>query len=163
MPGAEGALELLAQEPVLDDGALTAADGGDEGGQDEADEFEHRGRIADHDSQDRRTDSCHLQTLPFTLMWLPVRGAPPRVAGDLLRGCVEAILAQSYGLDPSSPSSVRCWVISPTTVSPRGSGSRGLRGAPVHAGGDICTDPPCPLDERRTRWWAVAVAMPGQR
>ncbi len=42
-------------------------------------------------------------TLPFTLMWLPVRGAPPRVAGDLLRGCVEAILAQSYGLDPSSP------------------------------------------------------------
>lgn len=103
MPGAEGAPELLAQEPVLDDGALTAADGGDEGGQDEPDEFEHRGRVADHDSHDRRTDSCHLQTLPFTLMWLPVRGAPPRVAGDLLRGCVEAILAQSYGLDPSSP------------------------------------------------------------
>jgi hypothetical protein len=111
MPGAEGDLELLAQEQVLEDDALTAADGSDEGGQDEPDEFEHRGRIADHDSQDRRTNSCPLQTLPFTLMWLPVRGAPPRVAGDLLRGCVEAILAQSYGWIPAAPLSVRRWVI----------------------------------------------------
>jgi len=40
-------LELLAEKQVLHDEALTAADGGDEGGQDEPDEFEHRGRIAD--------------------------------------------------------------------------------------------------------------------
>ena len=59
MPGAEGDLELLAEEQVLDDQTLKAADGGDEGGQDGPDEFEHRVRIADHDSrQDRRTDFC---------------------------------------------------------------------------------------------------------
>jgi hypothetical protein len=46
-PGTEGDLELLAEEQVLDDDALTAADGCDEGGEDEADELEHRGRIAD--------------------------------------------------------------------------------------------------------------------
>src|SRR5215469_13112353 len=45
--GTEGNLELLAEKQVLHDEALTAADGGDEGGQDEPDEFEHRGRIAD--------------------------------------------------------------------------------------------------------------------
>ena len=62
MPGAEGDLELLAEEQVLDDEALTAADGGDQGSQDEPDEFEHRGRIVDHDSrQDRRTDFATLQ------------------------------------------------------------------------------------------------------
>jgi hypothetical protein len=44
--GAEGDRELLAEEQVLDDQALTAADAGDEGGQDEPDELEHRGRIA---------------------------------------------------------------------------------------------------------------------
>ena len=49
-PGAESDLELLAKEQVLDDKALTAVDGGDEGGQNEPDEFEHRGRIADHKS-----------------------------------------------------------------------------------------------------------------
>jgi hypothetical protein len=52
---------LPAEAQVLDDQALTAADGGGEGGEDEPDEFEHRGRIADQDSrQDRRT------TLPPT-------------------------------------------------------------------------------------------------
>jgi hypothetical protein len=51
--GAEGDRELLAEEQVLDDQALTAADAGDEGGQDEPDELEHRGRIADHATRDR--------------------------------------------------------------------------------------------------------------
>jgi len=45
--GTEGNLELLAEKQVLHDEALTVADGGDEGGQEEPDEFEHRGRIAD--------------------------------------------------------------------------------------------------------------------
>jgi hypothetical protein len=44
MPGAEGDLELLAKEQVLDGQGLTAADGGDEGGQDEPVEFEHLGK-----------------------------------------------------------------------------------------------------------------------
>jgi hypothetical protein len=45
--GHGGNLELLAEKQVLHDEALTAAGGGDEGGQEEPDEFEHRGRIAD--------------------------------------------------------------------------------------------------------------------
>jgi hypothetical protein len=44
MPGAEGDLELLAKEQVLDGQGLTAADGGDEGGQDKPVEFEHLGK-----------------------------------------------------------------------------------------------------------------------
>ena len=55
----EGDLKLLAQEQVLEEEALAAAEGGDEGGQDEPDEFEHRGRIADPMSrQDRCTAFC---------------------------------------------------------------------------------------------------------
>ena len=55
----EGNLELLAEKQVLHDEALTAADGGDEGGQEEPDEFKHRGRIDDPRSQqDRRTVFC---------------------------------------------------------------------------------------------------------
>ena len=55
----EGNLELLAEKQVLNDEVLTAADGGDEGGQDEPEEFEHRGRIADPRSRrDRRTSFC---------------------------------------------------------------------------------------------------------
>ena len=46
-PGTEGNPELLAEKQVLDDKALTTAAGGYEGGQEEPDEFEHRGRIAD--------------------------------------------------------------------------------------------------------------------
>ena len=41
-PGAEGDLELLAEEQILNEEALTAADGGDEGGQEEPDKFEHQ-------------------------------------------------------------------------------------------------------------------------
>jgi len=53
--GTEGNLELPAEKQVLDDEALTA-DGGDEGGQEEPDDFEHRGRIADPRSRrDRGT------------------------------------------------------------------------------------------------------------
>src|SRR5262245_36713131 len=38
--------------------------------------------------------------LRFTLLWLPLAPeAPARIGGDQLRGCVEAILTQSYGLD----------------------------------------------------------------
>ncbi|HKF19477.1 MAG TPA: hypothetical protein VKF14_20125 [Candidatus Dormibacteraeota bacterium] len=39
----EGHLELLAEKQVLHDEAPTVADGGDEGGQEEPDEIEHRG------------------------------------------------------------------------------------------------------------------------
>src|SRR5262249_13496777 len=57
--GTQGNQELLAEEQVLDDEVLTAADGGDEGGQDEPEESEHRGRIADPRSRrDRRAVFC---------------------------------------------------------------------------------------------------------
>ena len=56
---AKGDLELLAEEQVLDDEALMAADSSDEGGQKEPEEFEHRGRIADPRSRrDRRMVFC---------------------------------------------------------------------------------------------------------
>ena len=42
--GTPGNLELRAEEQVLHHEVLTATDGGDEGGQDEPEEFEHRGR-----------------------------------------------------------------------------------------------------------------------
>ncbi len=55
VPGAEARptlatecdLELLAQEQVLEEEALAAAQGVDERGQEEPEEFDHRGRIAD--------------------------------------------------------------------------------------------------------------------
>ena len=43
----EGDLELLAEEQVLEEEALAAAQGFDERGQEEPEEFDHRGRIAD--------------------------------------------------------------------------------------------------------------------
>ena len=46
--GAEGNLELLAEEQVLEEEALTAAEGVSNGGQEKADEFDHR-------RQDRRS------------------------------------------------------------------------------------------------------------
>ncbi len=49
-PGAEGDLELLAEEQVLDHETLTATGGSNEGGHDEPDEFEHRSRIVDQQS-----------------------------------------------------------------------------------------------------------------
>src|SRR5262249_9581817 len=42
--GTPGNLDLRAEEQVLHHEVLTATDGGDEGGQDEPEEFEHRGR-----------------------------------------------------------------------------------------------------------------------
>src|SRR5262249_28023916 len=57
--GTEGNLELLAEEQVVHDEALTAADGGGECVEEELDEFEHRGRIADPRSRlDRRMVVC---------------------------------------------------------------------------------------------------------
>ncbi len=61
--GAKGDLKLLAEEQVLDDQTPTAAAGGDEGGLYEPDEVEHRGRIADQRSADRRAGFC-LPTAP---------------------------------------------------------------------------------------------------
>src|SRR5262249_61912135 len=53
--GTEGNLELLAEEQVVHDEALRGADGGDECVEEELDEFEHRGGIADPRSRlDRR-------------------------------------------------------------------------------------------------------------
>jgi hypothetical protein len=66
-PGAERNLELLAEEQVLDHKTLTAADGGDEGGQDEPDKFEHRGRIVDRESR-----QIAVWTLPRTSVSWPV-------------------------------------------------------------------------------------------
>jgi len=43
----EGDLELLAEDQVLEEEALAAAQGVDERGQEEPEEFDHRGRIAD--------------------------------------------------------------------------------------------------------------------
>ncbi len=43
----EGDLELLAEEQVLEEEALATAQGVDESGQEEPEEFDHRGRIAD--------------------------------------------------------------------------------------------------------------------
>jgi hypothetical protein len=43
----ESDLELLAEEQVLEEEPLAAAQGVDERGQEEPDEFDHRGRIAD--------------------------------------------------------------------------------------------------------------------
>ncbi len=53
---AEHDLELLAEEQVLEEEALTAAGSMSEGGQEEADEFDHRDRIANshHARQGRR-------------------------------------------------------------------------------------------------------------
>jgi len=49
--------------------ASTAAAGDDEGGEDEPDEFEHRGRIADPMSlQDRRTSFLALQPYEDSLI-----------------------------------------------------------------------------------------------
>jgi hypothetical protein len=45
--GAEGDLELLAQEQVLEKEALAAAEEAGQGGQEEPEEFDHPGRIAD--------------------------------------------------------------------------------------------------------------------
>ena len=56
--GAKGDLKLLAEEQVLDDEAPTAADGGDDSGKCELDEFEHRGRIADQPWADRPVALC---------------------------------------------------------------------------------------------------------
>jgi hypothetical protein len=55
-PRAKGNLKLLAEEQVLDDEALPAA----EGGTYEPDDFEHRGRIAHRLSADRRAAFCPL-------------------------------------------------------------------------------------------------------
>ena len=42
----EGDLELLAEEQVLEEDALAAAQGIDERGQEEPEQFDHRGRMA---------------------------------------------------------------------------------------------------------------------
>jgi len=67
----EGDLELLAEEPVLEEETLAAAQGVDERGQEEPEEFDHRGRIADrHRLAGRGADFCPLQVLS------PRSGAP---------------------------------------------------------------------------------------
>ena len=53
----EGDLELLAEEQVLEEEALAAAQGIDECGQEEPEEFDHLSRIADR---------CHLAGRPQT-------------------------------------------------------------------------------------------------
>ncbi len=80
--------DARSEEQVVHDEALTAVDCGDEGGKEEPDEFEHRGRIADPRSRrDRRTVFCPATTL----------GPPDRVD----RGVVtpEAI-ASEWGFPP---------------------------------------------------------------
>jgi len=52
-------LDLLAEKQVLDDEALAAANGGDDDGQDELDDFEHRDRIAGQDPNAGSPAFCH--------------------------------------------------------------------------------------------------------
>jgi hypothetical protein len=63
----EGDLELLAEEQVLEEEALATAQGVDESGQEEPEEFDHRGRIADRcTSRVRGADFCPPTTSAAT-------------------------------------------------------------------------------------------------
>ena len=80
--GAKGDLQLLAEEQILDDEAPTAADGGDDRGKCEPDEFEHRGRIADQPWADRRAAFCPLQPLGTPYLSAGGHGGPKRGRGQ---------------------------------------------------------------------------------
>jgi ribosomal protein S18 acetylase RimI-like enzyme len=65
----------------------------------------HRAALVDCAPRYRAPDlNDERLTVPYSLMWLPLAsGAPARLRGPELSRAIEAILVQSYGLEPDDP------------------------------------------------------------